>query len=65
MNINPFSPTIPHYDSYGDFYKFFEVHPKDMKEGIPIEVFPPVEPMRVERQEKITEPKKDTQKASH
>jgi len=52
MNINPFSPTTPHYDSYDDFYKFFEVPLKDIKEGMPVEVFPPVEPMRVEQQKK-------------
>jgi len=56
MNINPFSPTTPHYDSYDDFYRFFEVPPKDVKEGAPIEVFPPVEPMQVERQEEIVKP---------
>lgn len=60
MNINPYSSTTPHYDSYEDFYKFFEVPPRDVKEGImPIEVFPSVEPMRVEKQEKIVEPKQD------
>lgn len=62
MNINPYSPTPPHYDSYEDFYKFFEVPPKEIKEGMPIEVFPPVELIRVEKQEKITEPKQDTRK---
>lgn len=56
MNINPFNQTTPHYDSYDDFYKFFEVPSRDIKEGIPIEVFPPIEPIQVEKQEKITEP---------
>jgi hypothetical protein len=59
MNINPYSPTIPHYDSYEDFYKFFEVPQKDIKESIPIEVFPPVEPTQVKKQEITVEPKQD------
>lgn len=62
MNINPFSPTTPHYDSYDDFYKFFEVPPRDIREGMPIEVYPPVELIRAERQEKIVESKQDTKK---
>lgn len=65
MNINPFSPTTPHYDSYDDFYKFFEVSPKDIKEGMPVEVFPPIEPVRVEEQEKIVKPEQDTKKEPH
>lgn len=54
MNINPFGLTIPHYDSYEDFYKFFEVYPKEVKEGMPIEVFPPVKPPEpeIEKEEK-------------
>ena len=59
MNINPYSSTTPHYDSYEDFYKFFEVPPKDIQESIPIEVFPPVEPTQVIKQEKIVEPKQN------
>jgi|GEM_PF-2929230 len=57
MNINPYNPTTPHYDSYEDFYKFFEISPREIKESVPLEVFPPVEPMQVERQEKKAEPK--------
>lgn len=57
MNINPYSLTTPHYDSYEDFYKFFEVPTKDIKEGIPIEVFPPIEQME---KEKIAKPEQDT-----
>ena len=57
MNINPFSPTTPHYDSYDDFYKFFEVSPKDTKEVMPIEIFPPIELIQREKQEKIVKPK--------
>jgi hypothetical protein len=53
MNINPYSPTAPHYDSYEDFYKFFEIVPKETKEGMLIEVFPPVEQPRVEKREKV------------
>lgn len=63
MNINPYSPTIPHYDSYEDFYKFFEAQPKEMKEGMPIEVFPPVEQPQVEKKKEIVEPEQD--KKSH
>lgn len=50
MNINPYGQTTPHYDSYEDFYKFFEVHPERAKEDVSVEVFPPVE-----RREKIGE----------
>jgi len=63
MNINPYSPTTPHYDSYEDFYKFFEVQPKEMKERIPIEVFPPMEQPQVEKREEMIEPEQD--KESH
>jgi len=56
MNINPYSPTTPHYDSYEDFYKFFEVPPKEIKEGVLIDVFPPVEPPQ---KEKIVKPEQD------
>ena len=62
MNINPFSLTPPNYDSYDDFYKFFEVPPKEVKETIPIEVFPPAEPTQVEKQEKRVETEQDTKK---
>jgi len=57
MNINPYSPTTPHYDSYEDFYKFFEVPPKEIKEGMPVDVFPPIEQME---KEKIVRPEQDT-----
>jgi len=63
MNINPYSPTTPHYDSYEDFYKFFEVQPKEMKERISIEVFPPMEQPQVEKREEMIEPEQD--KESH
>ncbi|MFH1866985.1 MAG: hypothetical protein ABIJ81_02790 [Patescibacteria group bacterium] len=60
MNINPYGLTIPHYDSYEDFYKFFEIPPKDGQESIiPIKVFPPVEPMQIKKQEKIVEPEQN------
>lgn len=49
MNINPYSPTAPHYDSYEDFYKFFEVHPKETKERMPVEVFPPLKEPKIEK----------------
>lgn len=62
MNINPYSPTIPHYDSYEDFYKFFEVPQKEVKEGMPLEVFPPIELIREEKQKEIVEPKQDTER---
>jgi len=52
MNINPFNLTTPHYDSYEDFYKFFEVPPKEVKEDMFLWAFPPPEPERKERQEK-------------
>lgn len=60
MNINPYSPTTPHYDSYEDFYKFFEVSIKDNKEDIPIGVFPPVELIQKERQEEIIKSPQNT-----
>lgn len=60
MNINPYSPTTPHYDSYEDFYKFFEVPPREMKEGMPFEVFPPVEPLREKKQKETAGPEQDT-----
>lgn len=47
MNINPFSPTIPHYDSYDDFYKFFEVYPREVNGDMPAQVFPPIKPLEV------------------
>ena len=62
MNINPYSPTTPHYDSYEDFYKFFEVSPRDIREGMTIEVYPPVEPIQAEKQEKIGKPEQNTKK---
>ncbi len=43
MNINPFSITPPQYDSYEDFYKFFEVYPKEVENGVLFIVFPPVQ----------------------
>lgn len=52
MNINPFSSTVPHYDSYDDFYKFFEVYPKEVSEVTPIGVFPLPIPKPVEPAEK-------------
>lgn len=55
MNINPYNQTTPHYDSYEDFYKFFEVSPREIREGfVPIEVFPPVEPGQAEEQKEVT-----------
>jgi hypothetical protein len=61
MNINPYNLTTPHYDSYEDFYKFFEVQPKEMKERMPIWVFPPVEQpqVEVEKKEEVLEPEQD------
>lgn len=49
MNVNPFSSTTPHYDSYDDFYKFFEISPKEAEEGIFIKVFPPFKPIPMAR----------------
>lgn len=64
MNINPFGPTTPHYDSYDDFYKFFEVPPKDIKEGISLEVFPPIKPKPLHRkkQEKTIESEQNSKR---
>lgn len=59
MNINPYSPTTPHCDSYEDFYKFFEVFPKEIKEDVSFDVFPPIEQME---KEKIIKPEQDTKK---
>lgn len=59
MNINPFSLTKPHYDSYDDFYKFFEVYPKEINEGVPVGVFPPIQPGLDEKQE-ISKEKQDS-----
>jgi len=59
MNINPYSLTTPHYDSYEDFYKFFEVPPREIKEGVSVDIFPPIEQME---KEKITKPEQDTKK---
>lgn len=62
MNINPFGPTKPHYDSYDDFYKFFEIYPKDVGEGMPIEVFPLVEPKQIEKPDKVVEDERNIEK---
>lgn len=45
MNANPSNETTPHYDSYSDFYKFFEESsvPED---HIEIKTFPPTEPLK-------------------
>lgn len=41
MNINPYGRTLPHYDSYDDFYKYFEVSPQQTEEDSrSIDVFP-------------------------
>jgi len=54
MNINPYGVTTPHYDSYEDFYKFFEVYPKEASNVPTVEVFPPVEVTieKIKREEK-------------
>ena len=52
MNINSYILTTPHYDSYEDFYKFFEVRPKETKEGAPVEVFPFIEEPGIEKRKK-------------
>lgn len=62
MNINPFSPTTPHYDSYSDFYKFFEVQPKEAADVTPLEVFPPVEPPVVAKKQVMPEKDKREEK---
>jgi len=62
MNINPYSPTTPHYDSYEDFYKFFEVSPKEFKEGVFIDVFPPIELIQKVQEEKMVKHEQDTKK---
>lgn len=64
MNINPYSQTLPHYDSYEDFYKFFEVRPEKIRENTPIEVFPPVEADKFlgEQIEKMKEKKEQAQR---
>lgn len=44
------------------FISFFQVPQKEVKEGMPLEVFPPVEPIRVEKREKIAKLKQETRK---
>lgn len=51
MNTNPYNSNAkPHYDSYEDFYKFFEVAPREFRGEVFPEVFPPAEVLKVEKE---------------